>query len=495
MSYAGHYSLLSGHLAESSAWVDDRFKRGLVASLVVHAVLLLGLMSVRFSPTIQQPLASYRVNLVTLQESTAPAPLKKTTPIKKAKISQSTTPAPSKETTPVQKTKTPPEAATPKPKIDPVPPPIVEPVRTEQVTQSIVDALESVAVPQSRDMASVPNTPVIAPTATESVREPIEEQSITMPVIPQAPKISVQQPSPKDDPPAPSVPSPGSLADTLKQAVQSVAVPQNPQRPPAQIKPSPNSKSENLASSSQSSKVEPQPKVPSRPRVADSLKQVLQSVVVPEMKQSSGAPKKNVQAVPVPNPSHQEPPLQPRKELEGIVMPSEAPQLAAVDRSKIQALLKNASREHSPNSVHENAVNQKIAKLMIPDVQAPEPHHIFSKPVESGTQNATTTLQVSGSSPEGHPYWGRVWSKIDREWVAPTVQVSSLNPLRVVLAFRIERNGAVKKLAIEQSSGNEYYDIAAKRAVLDAAPLPKFSPDMREAYYDVQFQFTVNVDS
>ena len=487
MSYAGHYSLLSGHLAESSESVDDRFKRGLVASLVVHAVLLLGLMSVRFSPTLQQPLASYRVNLVTLQETTAPAPSKKSTSVKKA--------ASVKKTTPVKKATIPPAAASPKPKVDPVPVPVAEPVRTEQVTQSIVDALEGVRVPQSREMAPVANAPAVTPTTAESVREPIERQSIAMPVIPQAPKISVQQPSSKEDLPAPSAPSSSSLADTLKQAVQSVAVPQKPRTPPAQIRASPNSQSENATSSSQPSKVEPQRKAPSRPRVADSLKQVLQSVVVPEMKQSLGTPRKNVQAVPVPSPSRQEPRLQPRKDLEGMVMPSEAPKLAAVDRAKIQASLKDMSNEAPPDSVQENAVNQKIAKLMIPDVQAPEPHHIFSKPVESGTQNTTTTLQVSGSSPEGHPYWGRVWSKIDREWVAPSVQVSSLSPLRVVLAFRIERNGAVKKLAIEQSSGNEYYDIAAKRAVLDAAPLPAFSPDMHEAYYDVQFQFTVNVDS
>ena len=34
-----------------------------------------------------------------------------------------------------------------------------------------------------------------------------------------------------------------------------------------------------------------------------------------------------------------------------------------------------------------------------------------------------------------------------------------------------------------------------KRAVLDATPLPSFASDMPEPFYDIQFQFTVNVDS
>ena len=86
-------------------------------------------------------------------------------------------------------------------------------------------------------------------------------------------------------------------------------------------------------------------------------------------------------------------------------------------------------------------------------------------------------------------------SKIDREWVAPEVAVRSDQPIYVLLEFRVERNGAVKKLTIEESSGNKYYDLAARRAVMDAVPLPAFPSDMTEPYYDIQFRFTVNLDS
>jgi len=149
----------------------------------------------------------------------------------------------------------------------------------------------------------------------------------------------------------------------------------------------------------------------------------------------------------------------------------------------------------SPETVQPHALDQKIAKLIIPEVQVPEAHHILSTPTDSGMQNTTTTFQVSGSSSEGNAYWGRVWSKIDREWIAPQVDIRSGRPLRVILTFRIERQGGVRNLAIEQSSGNEYYDVAAKRAVLNATPLPPFASDMPEPFYDIQFQFTVNLDS
>ena len=87
-----------------------------------------------------------------------------------------------------------------------------------------------------------------------------------------------------------------------------------------------------------------------------------------------------------------------------------------------------------------------------------------------------------------------MWSKIDREWIAPAVDVRSDQPIHVLLAFRVERNGRVKDLSIEKPSGNKYYDLAAKRAVIDATPLPAFPSDMLELYYDIQFQFTLNLD-
>jgi len=433
MSYAGHANLITLQLADSSAQVDSRLTRMLATSLVVHAVLLLGLMSVRFAPTLQQPLASYHVDLVTLPEPRVAPPSKEPATVKKATVP----PPPESQVT------------------RPAPSPVVQ------------------------------KTPP-APIQIDRVR------------------------------PAPSTPSPSSLAETLRQAVQSVAIPQKTQTPMARI-PSPvTPKAEPISPKSQSTavtspkitipgqvpqmaKVIPVPKPTeiqpkSRPQnlVTDSVKHILQSVVVPEVRKSKVPPTKKIQAIPVPIPPVRDSQPKPRKKLDGIVIPSDAPTLASLDLTK--PMPKKAAVV-PPETVEPNALDPKIAKLIIPEVQVPEAHHILPKPTDSGMQNTTTTLQVSGSSPEGSAYWGRVWSKIDREWIAPQVDIRSDRPLRVILAFRIERQGGVKNLAIEQSSGNEYYDLAAKRAVLDATPFPPFASEMPEPFYDIQFQFTVNLDS
>ncbi len=480
MSYAGHANLITLQLADSSAQVDSRLTRMLATSLVVHAVLLLGFMNVRFAPTLQQPLASYHVNLVTLPEPRVAPPSKEPATVKKATVQ----------------------------------PPA--PIKTERVTQSIVDAVESVTVPKSREMAPIVNAPAVTQLPAQAVRKDDERQAIPLPVVPQAPQLSTRKALPDRVTPAPLTRSPSSLAETLRQAVQSVAIPQKTQTSKSRI-PSPvTPKAEPISPKSQGTAVtspkittpgqapqmakvipvpkptEIQPKPRSQTRVADSMKQILQSVGVPEVRKSKASPTKKMQAVPVPISPVQESQPIPRKKLAGIVIPSDAPKLAAVD------LIKPMPKKPAvvpPETVQPNAFDQKIAKLIIPEVQVPKAHHILSKPTDSGMQNTTTTLQVSGSSPEGNAYWGRVWSKIDREWIAPQVDIRSDRPLRVILAFRIERQGGVKNLAIEQSSGNEYYDSAAKRAVLDATPLPPFASDMPEPFYDIQFQFTVNVDS
>ena len=481
MSYAGHANLITLQLADSSAQVDSRLTRMLATSLLVHALLLLGLMSVRFAPTLQQPLASYHVDLVTLPEPRVAPPSKEPATVGKATV-----------------------------------PPPPAPIQTERVTQSIVDAIEGVVVPQSREMTPIENAPAVTQLPAQPVRNDDESQAIPMPVIPQAPQLSTRKALPDRVTPAPSVPSISSLAETLRQAVQSVSIPQKTQTPKARI-PSPvTPKSEPISPKSQGTAVtspkittpgqapqmekvtpvpnpaELQPKPRPQNRVADSMKHILQSVVVPEVRKFNVPPTKKMQAVPVPIPPVRDSQPKPRQKLAGIVIPSDAPKLTPVDLTKSKP---KTLAVVPPETVQPNALDQKIAKLIIPEVQVPEAHHILSTPTDSGMQNTTTTFQVSGSSSEGNAYWGRVWSKIDREWIAPQVDIRSGRPLRVILTFRIERQGGVRNLAIEQSSGNEYYDVAAKRAVLNATPLPPFASDMPEPFYDIQFQFTVNLDS
>lgn len=102
----------------------------------------------------------------------------------------------------------------------------------------------------------------------------------------------------------------------------------------------------------------------------------------------------------------------------------------------------------------------------------------------------TTAIRATGSSSGSSEYLARVQLKISHHWVAPPVDLSG-RPLSVVIKFRLHRSGTVSNVAVEDSSGNEYYDLAAKRAVLSADPLPSFPQSMSDSYLDTHFTFSV----
>jgi TonB family protein len=101
-----------------------------------------------------------------------------------------------------------------------------------------------------------------------------------------------------------------------------------------------------------------------------------------------------------------------------------------------------------------------------------------------------TTLKVPGMAPGSNAYLGRVRQRISSFWNAPPVDVAA-QAYVVIVQFRLHRNGTVTGVTIEQSSGNEYYDLAGKRAVLNAVPLPVFPSELTEPYFDAHFTFTV----
>ncbi|CAE6748034.1 conserved hypothetical protein [Nitrospira defluvii] len=101
----------------------------------------------------------------------------------------------------------------------------------------------------------------------------------------------------------------------------------------------------------------------------------------------------------------------------------------------------------------------------------------------------TPMLRVPGVS-GSNPYLARVQARISGFWTAPPVDISG-KALTVTVRFRLERDGRVGSVVIEQSSGNDYYDMAAQRAVQSAIPLPPFPPDLTDSYFDAHFTFAV----
>ena len=141
---------------------------------------------------------------------------------------------------------------------------------------------------------------------------------------------------------------------------------------------------------------------------------------------------------------------------------------------------------------------KKIKKVEIAK-EAPPPAPAAESPVKSSPRieakvpsqkTVDTTLKIPGMAPGSNAYLALVRQRISNVWSAPPVDVSN-QVYVVIVQFRLHRNGRVTGVAIEQSSGNEYYDLAGKRAVLSAVPLPIFPSDITDAYFDAHFTFTV----
>jgi protein TonB len=81
-------------------------------------------------------------------------------------------------------------------------------------------------------------------------------------------------------------------------------------------------------------------------------------------------------------------------------------------------------------------------------------------------------------------YLRQVQSKIGEKW---DPQARDGGQPQVV--FEIARDGKIRGLAVEKSSGNPLYDQAAMRAITDAAPFPPLPDDFKESMLRVHLGF------
>jgi colicin import membrane protein len=141
---------------------------------------------------------------------------------------------------------------------------------------------------------------------------------------------------------------------------------------------------------------------------------------------------------------------------------------------------------------------KKIKKLEVPKASAstdvparpaPQPAPQLEAKVPS-IKAVDTTLKVPGMAPGSNAYLALVRQRISNSWSAPPLDLTN-QVYVVIVQFRLHRDGKVTGVSIEQSSGNEYYDLAGKRAVLSASPLPVFPADISDSYFDAHFTFTV----
>ena len=529
MSYAAPFSLLSWHLPDHDESVAERLRWPLAGSALLHAVVFVAVLSLRFGSSLEQSSGSYEVTLVTLPEiaaSPTAAPQRKAVipPSKAVRTTGSRSPVkarvperamdalmsvPKPQAAAIPKVVTPPVSTDPRPilkqNVDKLSPPPLEDVREvpkpERVTESLVSALDAVVVPKPQTLplpqASAPVRPLVPAPVEQSPA--VEKDVPAFKAPPQPPKLVVGKPA---EPPI-SAPSVDLLAPKLKQAVGATSVPRKPEQVSKRVSPAvaperkqkpdaaPESPAITLPSRAPRLTAVAQPEMRKKETplqtvrkssTVESLKEAIQSVRIPQRNpKSKTVPTKR--AAPLVSET-----MSPAKAAEARnqslpkIVPPQAPQLAEVQAPVPfePAVPKAASEPDTP-------LRQEI-DISIPDLSAFDPQPV-SKQTGSGGEKAQGLWQAGLCSPN-HPYWKNVKAKIDKihgNMYRYHYRVES----PAILTFRVKQNGQVEDLDVVQPSGNKKFDSVAKRAVLAAAPLPPFPANMTKPFCKVEHKFKI----
>ena len=136
---------------------------------------------------------------------------------------------------------------------------------------------------------------------------------------------------------------------------------------------------------------------------------------------------------------------------------------------------------------------QPAAKLEVPKEVKPSESSVKPTPQQEvkvpAAKTPDTSLKISGTA-GSNPYWARVQSIISSQWEPPPIDMAG-QTYTMIVKFRLQRDGTIKDVAVQQSSGNAYFDMAGQRAVLRSRVLPVFPADMTDNYKDVEMVFRV----
>ena len=479
MGHAESPSLISLGLAADVSQEGSSFRWGLATSGLLHALVIVMALFLRFQSTAEEPFRAIDVTLISIPEAKTSAPSQK----KHSPPAPSPTKAqPRKETLPPLPTQT----------------------ASERLSELLGGAVGSIVVPNKQDMPS----PTPPPQITE--QPPLKDQlplfeDLRMP--PAAPQISrpqrLQSSNPLPVPKTQPAPSPKHAPPTI--------APPEPQEPIAELEP---------------------PKIKQTVRLAPVLPEL--SSVTPfkksetERRPNDASPSKNLEdslkrtipTIPAPPPTpkiQRQPKFSKPKKEKSFVPEMSAPQLAQISppqplekppqREKMSDMMKQLLEEATvpnlkpspslplpqqpvpssspPTKPVQSEIDQRIAKLSIPNVTPVESikqrFQLLEVQPTSNSENA-----ASQSSAGTNHYYGMIQDLIEDQWRnTPLVADAPV----VVLKFRIARSGEISQIRTDKSSGNEYYDSAARRAVNAVNPLPPFPPDFSDSFLDIRFHF------
>jgi periplasmic protein TonB len=142
----------------------------------------------------------------------------------------------------------------------------------------------------------------------------------------------------------------------------------------------------------------------------------------------------------------------------------------------------------NPTPAPENAVAQNGGRMNVPTGTAQVP----------GAAAPGVNMQGQGGGDFALRYgWyvDAVRRKIGQNWLQSTIDpgVRAARTAKCTFTFTIMRDGTVKDIHVEQSSGNYSMDTSAQRALLSSSPMPALPGDYSGSYVNVTFDFDLSM--
>jgi TonB family protein len=110
-------------------------------------------------------------------------------------------------------------------------------------------------------------------------------------------------------------------------------------------------------------------------------------------------------------------------------------------------------------------------------------------PAAVGGAGLTAEVGVDDADFEFTYYLISLRNRIGQNWSAPAGLVTAGKPVRAIVHFRVQRNGAVADARLEESSRIAFFDQSALRAVILSNPLPPLPLGYGGSQLGVHFAF------
>jgi protein TonB len=162
---------------------------------------------------------------------------------------------------------------------------------------------------------------------------------------------------------------------------------------------------------------------------------------------------------------------------------------------------KPPSKEATVTTEEPKPTPEKKAEKQPEEVPTPQPQSQTGTPAAETDEQAAPSGDVAGSAATGASvsaleiggaafawYRSSVANALYGNWRRPVVS-GIVEPIEVRVAFEIMRDGNVRGLRIEESSGVPTLDRSALRAVSDATPLPALPSMLSEPYLPASIVF------